>query len=375
MTKFIKTAELHLKEPDKEQKEKIQKAMEQSLESANKASVRMPSIPKQYIKHPQNKGSPIYGIVQDLRNNGITLNAQCTQEAVEKARESYQSQVMNGNLDKPPKFKNKFIALHNQKIKTYKENEDYHVDLGLFPYEKITLTFKKGNYQKYFLKRITEEDLDYGKGEIKKYNHGHSLNLSIKKEVNLDYEPETYIGIDLGLNMLAWAVALDSEGQFLDETHFKGSETGHIRRRYKNHRARLQKKGLKKEIKKQKNIEQRWMENKNHTISRRITEFTEQFNNPIIILENINVNQLRKRTNNPEIHSWTAGKLRDWIQYKAKEQGIKTKLINPRDTSRKCSKCGHTEEQNRKGINFKCQECGYKTHADFNAAKNIGDPK
>lgn len=113
------------------------------------------------------------------------------------------------------------------------------------------------------------------------------------------------------------------------------------------------------------------MENKNHVVSRRIIEFAQRFENPLIRLEDINMNQLRKRTDNPKIHSWTAGKLRDFIQYKAEEVGIKTELINPKNTSRKCPKCKHISKNNRNGTSFLCEECGYENHADFVGALNI----
>ncbi len=50
--------------------------------------------------------------------------------------------------------------------------------------------------------------------------------------------------------------------------------------------------------------------------------------------------------------------------------------INPAYTSRRCSKCGFTHEDNRphtKGKDeFGCLKYGYDIHADYNAAKNIG---
>ena len=36
-----------------------------------------------------------------------------------------------------------------------------------------------------------------------------------------------------------------------------------------------------------------------------------------------------------------------------------------------CNACGTIDALNRKGIKFKCVECGNEDHADFNAGKNI----
>ena len=47
-------------------------------------------------------------------------------------------------------------------------------------------------------------------------------------------------------------------------------------------------------------------------------------------------------------------------------------MVNPRDTSRRCSSCGHTEAANRPSqAVFCCRACGLKDHADVNAARNI----
>jgi putative transposase len=51
--------------------------------------------------------------------------------------------------------------------------------------------------------------------------------------------------------------------------------------------------------------------------------------------------------------------------------GVGLVLIDPRNTSRACSKCGHCEKANRKQSKFECKICGHAENADYNAAKNI----
>ncbi|QSG16101.1 Transposable element [Halapricum desulfuricans] len=46
--------------------------------------------------------------------------------------------------------------------------------------------------------------------------------------------------------------------------------------------------------------------------------------------------------------------------------------MDPRNTSKRCSTCGFTHDDNRDGEDFECLDCGYQNHADYNAAKNIG---
>ncbi|MCX6655686.1 MAG: zinc ribbon domain-containing protein [Candidatus Bathyarchaeota archaeon] len=56
----------------------------------------------------------------------------------------------------------------------------------------------------------------------------------------------------------------------------------------------------------------------------------------------------------------------------AKLSGVPVLVVDPRDTSRRCSECGHTEKLNRVSQSvFKCRSCGHGENADLNAARNI----
>jgi hypothetical protein len=55
----------------------------------------------------------------------------------------------------------------------------------------------------------------------------------------------------------------------------------------------------------------------------------------------------------------------------ALRNGIPVRYCNPRDTSLECNKCGFINAKNRHGVHFKCLKCGYRVHADANAAINI----
>ncbi len=47
-------------------------------------------------------------------------------------------------------------------------------------------------------------------------------------------------------------------------------------------------------------------------------------------------------------------------------------LVNPKNTSIKCSSCAHTDSRNRKSRGeFECLSCGHAENADLNASKNI----
>jgi IS605 OrfB family transposase len=78
------------------------------------------------------------------------------------------------------------------------------------------------------------------------------------------------------------------------------------------------------------------------------------------------------------LKNWSYYDLQQKIEYKAKEVGVKVNYIDPQYTSKRCSKCGCIHKDNRKPEEdqalFLCVSCGFKTNADYNAAKNISIP-
>ena len=69
------------------------------------------------------------------------------------------------------------------------------------------------------------------------------------------------------------------------------------------------------------------------------------------------------------------GIFRDYIQYKAKNQGKYCISINPNNTTQTCSSCGYVREgDNKLTLNDKvyiCPICGLELNRDINAAINI----
>jgi len=66
------------------------------------------------------------------------------------------------------------------------------------------------------------------------------------------------------------------------------------------------------------------------------------------------------------------GEFRRQIEYKAAWRDGIVVLVDPRNTSRKCSSCGHTAKENRlTQADFVCTACGHAADADVNAAINI----
>jgi len=55
-----------------------------------------------------------------------------------------------------------------------------------------------------------------------------------------------------------------------------------------------------------------------------------------------------RKSQNGDFHSWAFRKLQSFIEYKALEKGIPVVYVNPKNTSKTCPRCGHTDKANRR---------------------------
>jgi putative transposase len=62
------------------------------------------------------------------------------------------------------------------------------------------------------------------------------------------------------------------------------------------------------------------------------------------------------------ISSWPHGKLRQYIQYKAEAEGIRTELVEESYTSQTCPRCGSRHKP--RGRVYRCPACGFLGHRD-----------
>jgi putative transposase len=112
-----------------------------------------------------------------------------------------------------------------------------------------------------------------------------------------------------------------------------------------------------------------------HKVTRKIVEYAKE-NNAGIRVEDLtgirkNVTRQFCKENNYTLNSWPFHRIRTVLAYKAKERGVELQVVDPRWTSAACSRCGHTEKENRKRKVFRCLKCGHLDHADVNAAFNV----
>ena len=181
-------------------------------------------------------------------------------------------------------------------------------------------------------------------------------------------ETDAAIGIDLGIVNLA----TDSEGQT-----FTGAKVHEVRQRYHQRRQELQRVGTrsaKRRLKKLSGREKRFQKDINHKISKTLVRKAVVSRKALALedLTGIRERTTVRRENRYERHSWAFYQLRMYIAYKAAWASVDVRFVDPRNTSRTCSECGHCTKANRPSqASFQCKQCGFCCNADLNAAINI----
>jgi len=229
---------------------------------------------------------------------------------------------------------------------------------------RVLVPLRLGSYQQArFDRRKGQADL--------LYRHG-TFYLAVTLEVA---EPtpapvDGTLGVDLGIVNLA----TDSEGEI-----FSGQAVEQTRTRLHALRGRLQKRGTqsaRRHLKKLSGHEARFRKDVNHRISKRLVSKAKA-NQQAIAIEDLRHIRSRtearlKKSQRAKHSSWAFSQLRFFLSYKAALAGVPLHLVDPRNTSRTCSQCGHCEKANRKSqASFVCQSCGFAENADRNAARNI----
>jgi putative transposase len=177
------------------------------------------------------------------------------------------------------------------------------------------------------------------------------------------------IGVDLGLAR----PAVTSTNRFLGEKRWRAVE-----RRYFKLRRALQKANTKsatRHLRRMRHRQARFRRDCDHVLSKQIVHATTP--GSTIVLENLTnirrrVKAKRRTEHKRRLHSWSFAQLTAFVVYKAEARGCMVAGVDPRHTSQRCSRCGHTARHNRRTRAwFTCRRCGFDLHADLNGARNV----
>lgn len=224
--------------------------------------------------------------------------------------------------------------------------------------------------------KISESEMFYDRKKNKWYiNLCYSFSTS--KNENLD--SNKILGVDLGIACPLCASVYGDYARFT----IHGGEIEKFRRTVEARKLSMLKQGkncgegrighgIKCRNKPAYNISDkiaRFRDTINHKYSKALIDYALKNNCGVIQME-----ELTGITADADrfLKNWTYYDLQTKIKYKAEENGIKFKLIKPKYTSQRCSKCGYIDKENRKTqAHFLCLKCGFECNADYNASQNI----
>ncbi len=217
----------------------------------------------------------------------------------------------------------------------------------------------------WFTIKYDVSDKNIQAGQLTLINNEFWLSIVYKVEKEETQQRNEVIGVDRGL----YNIVTLSDG-----TIISSKPTVAIKRKYQHNRKKLQQKGTRSAKRKLKTLsgrEKRFMRDFNHVITKKLSE---KSNVSVYVLENLKgIRDSRKgKKLNSWLSNWSFFQLQSFLEYKCDYKGIEVSYVDARYTSQKCNLCGEIKKSNRIKGDYVCS-CGYKCHADINAAKNIRD--
>ena len=209
--------------------------------------------------------------------------------------------------------------------------------------------------------------LPHAVSELVRRGQDWYLLLAVKSE-DVPAPDGPHFGLDLGVANIA-VLSGPEVVKFWD-----GKPLRSVRGRFLRYRQVLQHKRKLGLLKRSKGKEARWATQINHQVSREIVDIVAAHGGVLHVEKLLGIRDRVKMTRkvNRMVHSWAFAQLLAFLTYKGALAGVQVIEEDPRHTSQRCSRCGHTARQNRQAqAVFRCVACGYTVHADLNAARNL----
>lgn len=197
--------------------------------------------------------------------------------------------------------------------------------------------------------------------EDKKYGRINA-HIVVKLDKPEPYEPQGWVGVDVGWKKLATSIYCDNSGEIRNPSiHGKDFKTRIIRL-----------KKLLKEHQRSKSAKKKWDNRLQNTIKYATGVVAKEIvtkakkNRAGVVMEDLTFRSHTKQFLIPRY------KLMQAVKTLCERRGVPFQLVSPHNTSITCVKCGYKDKKNRNGTRFKCLNCGYQADADVHAAMNLG---
>jgi len=284
-----------------------------------------------------------------------------------------------------PKVKSKFISLQpsyncklvGNKLRITFEKRKY-----------IWLKLEIGKYQKMFLDLVKKEELKLGQITVGK----DFVVVPVKKDY-LPYQQKGILALDVNEKSIDGVVLTNNR---IKPIRWDLGKIYDLNQKYFGCRRNLQKKypnrfALWKNLSGNKNYRNRtiwYLDN----VSKQIAIFAEK-EKLLIVMENLKgvqkgINRRKLKLNKYKgkeqmmrtkslsllgrLNRVGFRKIQFMIDYKSRWNNVPIQYVNPRNTSRTCSRCGYVNGSLKEKRVLKCENCGLEIDRDLNAAINIG---
>ncbi|CAI1492663.1 RNA-guided endonuclease InsQ/TnpB family protein [Thermococcus nautili] len=350
------TQTFKLMKPNKRKRELLDATIERFKECVNAWISEI----EQLGEYPTRKNVHSFAY-KKIREQFKDLHSNVVQEAMNRAIEVYRAWLKTKG--QKPVFTADVVSFKNVDVKI----DRHFINVPLINKERVWLPMHVPKKLRKFLK------MKHGRVQISKVDDEYYAQISFEVPEPKPYEPKGWLGVDIGINHIV--VISDDKGKinkFYDNAIAWKKSVEYRRARLQFLKDKRTKKGAWRILKRLSHKEKNKMAYINHKIAKEIVELAKHYHYGIAI-ENLkgirhhyNAKRHRKR-----LHKWAYGDLIDKIVYKAKLNGVPVVFVDPRNTSRTCSKCGYLVEKGVKGRWFRCPKCGFQLDRDLNAARNI----
>ncbi|MGC8688226.1 MAG: RNA-guided endonuclease InsQ/TnpB family protein [Candidatus Micrarchaeia archaeon] len=358
--------------PDAERKEKIDKKLDLLCSLYNAI------LEKLYFDYKKDKNLKIdiqslneyNNIVMQENQEFSSLNSRETWDVFLKVLRAY-----NDFLKKKTKKKtNRKIIVKFPRIKAhykykslifYKTGNNFYIK----NYGKVAMLFIPG-IGRIRIKLHQEIDGVVKLLTIKRYAGKYYAIFNVIKEFNIPkvIEDANPVGIDVGLRTF---ITL-SDGKMVKKPKFvKERARRVIKLRHKiNRKMKNSKRWEKAIIRLQRELS--YTANQSDNFAHKLSYKLVNHGYTIFFLESLNIEGMaRNHSLAAAIYNASWGKFARILIYKAESKGIRVMRVSSKNTTKKCSGCGHIKEVRLGDRIYKCGVCGLEIDRDLNAAINI----
>ncbi|MFD1562806.1 RNA-guided endonuclease TnpB family protein [Haloarchaeobius amylolyticus] len=321
--------------------------------------------------------------IHDTVVDNATLVKNTTQLLVQKAFKEIETYHAN----KDDGWSRPFPYIHEPYPMRMNHNEGYALTVDDSGDVRFRVSCKPYNYVKGVLRgnpdhlervknALTSEAWRVGVAELVYKHDEWQLHMTVTHKqhtVGVPEEADTVVGVDINEDCVALAAMNRTTGDVLDSVVIEYPDIKRVRHEYFTKRKRMQKVGQTAFETVVRTEERDFVHDQLHKVSRDVTRWVSQFNDPVIVFEDLK--DMRESINygtrmNRRLHSLPFAALRDMVTYKATWNGVPSDDVKPEYTSQRCPRtdCLHKGRANRHRKRFKCKKCGFQDHADRKAA-------